>query len=79
MILRESSARYSATRIISEARCEILVSEPNIIPHKTFNIINYDEAYSKADIITWLVKYKEFHNIQVDKLKNEFDFCGVRK
>ncbi len=33
--LRESPAKYITSRIISEARAEVLVVEPNVLVHKT--------------------------------------------
>ena len=77
--LRESPAKYITTRIIAEARADVLVVEPNIKSHKTFSMINYQEAYQKADIVVWLVRHKEFMGIQMDTCKIELDFCGVRK
>ncbi|GHT33610.1 UDP-N-acetyl-D-mannosamine dehydrogenase [Bacteroidia bacterium] len=77
--LRESPAKYITSRIISEARGEVLVVEPNVETHKTFNLINYKEAYDKADIVVWLVRHKEFLNIPINNNKIELDFCGVRK
>jgi UDP-N-acetyl-D-mannosaminuronic acid dehydrogenase len=77
--LRESPAKYITSRIISEARAEVLVVEPNVAAHKTFNLMNYQEAYRKADIIVWLVRHKEFVNMPFDENKTELDFCGVRK
>ena len=77
--LRESPAKYITSRIISEARADILVVEPNINSHKSFNLTNYDEAYKKADIVVWLVSHKEFLSMPVDENKIELDFCGVRK
>jgi UDP-N-acetyl-D-mannosaminuronic acid dehydrogenase len=77
--LRESPANYITSRIISETRAGVLVVEPNVEQHKTFNLINYQEAYKKADIIVWLVKHKEFVSMPCDETKIELDFCGVRK
>ena len=77
--LRESPAKYITSRIISEARADVLIVEPNIETHKSFNLMNYKEAYNKADIIVWLVKHKEFNTMEVNKNKIELDFCGVRK
>jgi len=77
--LRESPAKYITSRIISEARAEILVVEPNVSSHKSFNLTNFTEAYEKADIIVWLVNHKEFSSMSIDKNKKELDFCGVRK
>lgn len=77
--LRESPAKYIASRIISEARADVLVVEPNISNHKSFNICNYQDAFEKADIIIWLVRHKEFLAMPADSSKIELDFCGVRK
>jgi UDP-N-acetyl-D-mannosaminuronic acid dehydrogenase len=77
--LRESPAKYITSRIISEARAEVLVVEPNVINHKSFNLMNYKDAFEKADIVVWLVKHKEFLNMPVETGKIELDFCGVRK
>jgi UDP-N-acetyl-D-mannosaminuronic acid dehydrogenase len=77
--LRESPAKYITSRIISELSADILVVEPNIENHKSFNVVPYQEAFDKADIIVWLVRHKEFINMPVDSNKIELDFCGVRK
>jgi UDP-N-acetyl-D-mannosaminuronic acid dehydrogenase len=77
--LRESPAIYITSRIISEARAEVLVTEPNVQIHKTFNLVNYREAYDKANIIVWLVRHKEFLSMPLSDSKTELDFCGVRK
>ncbi|BEG97905.1 UDP-N-acetyl-D-mannosamine dehydrogenase [Bacteroides sedimenti] len=77
--LRESPAIYIVSRIISEARAEVLVVEPNISDHRTFNLMDYKEAYEKADIVVWLVRHREFVEMPVDTGKIELDFCGVRK
>jgi UDP-N-acetyl-D-mannosaminuronic acid dehydrogenase len=77
--LRESPAKYITSRIIAEAQVEVLVVEPNIKTHKTFNLVPYQEAYQKADIILWLVRHQVFLAVPRDKTKIELDFCGVRK
>ncbi|MBK5719443.1 UDP-N-acetyl-D-mannosamine dehydrogenase [Dysgonomonas sp. Marseille-P4677] len=77
--LRESPAKYITSRIISEARAEVLVVEPNVDKHKTFSLISYGEAYKQADIIVWLVRHKEFLSLSKKQVKNEFDFCGIYK
>jgi UDP-N-acetyl-D-mannosaminuronic acid dehydrogenase len=77
--LRESPAKYIASRIISESQADVLVVEPNIKTHKTFNLVQYQEAYKSADIIVWLVRHKEFITMPADAAKIELDFCGVRK
>ena len=77
--LRESPAKYITSRIISESNAEVLVVEPNIETHKSFNLVNYKEAYDKADIVVWLVQHKPFLSMIKQESKIELDFCGVRK
>lgn len=77
--LRESPAKYIASRVISEARAEVLVVEPNVESHRSFNLTHYRDGYSQADIVVWLVKHKEFIGIDQEMEKIELDFCGVRK
>jgi len=77
--LRESPAKYIALRVIAEAHAEVLVVEPNVKSHRSFNLIDYKEAYNKADIVVWLVRHKPFLNIKKQDNKIELDFCGVRK
>ncbi|MDR2361779.1 MAG: UDP-N-acetyl-D-mannosamine dehydrogenase [Prevotellaceae bacterium] len=78
--LRESPAKYITSRILSEARAEVLVVEPNITTHKTFSLVNYSDAYQQADIIVWLVRHKEFLTLsQKASKKIELDFCGIKR
>lgn len=77
--LRESPAKYIVSRVISEARAEVLVVEPNIVSHKSFNLTDYRVAYRKADIVVWLVRHKVFITIPLLSEKIELDFCGNRK
>lgn len=75
--LRESPSKYITSRIISESRADVLVVEPNISSHKSFNITDYREAYEKADIIAFLVGHKEFKTLTKNPDKVILDFCGV--
>lgn len=77
--LRESPAKYITSRIISEARADTLVIEPNIITHNSFNLTNYIDAYEKADIIVYLVAHDEFKTLPKNNDKIILDFCGVTK
>jgi len=77
--LRESPAEYITSRIIEEAKANVLVVEPNVESYKNGGLTNYIEAYDKADIVAWLVRHKQFLNIQKQKDKIELDFCGIRK
>ena len=77
--LRESPAKYIVSRLLAEAHAEILVVEPNVQTHQSFNLADYKEAYDKADIVVWLVRHKHFLTIHKQDNKIELDFCGVRK
>lgn len=77
--LRESPAKYIASRIVSESRADVLIVEPNINTHLSFHVTDYKEAYQKADIIVWLVRHTPFVELPRDDDKLELDFCGVRK
>ncbi|WP_010663473.1 UDP-N-acetyl-D-mannosamine dehydrogenase [Marinilabilia salmonicolor] len=77
--LRESPAKYISSKVVAEARGEVLIVEPNIKDHPSFTLTQYMQAYEKADIIAWLVNHKEFPIINKDEQKIELDFCGVRK
>ncbi|RCW27037.1 UDP-N-acetyl-D-mannosamine dehydrogenase [Marinilabilia salmonicolor] len=77
--LRESPAKYITSKVVAEARGEVLIVEPNIHSHPSFTLTQYLQAYEKADIIAWLVNHKEFPIINKDEKKIELDFCGVRK
>jgi UDP-N-acetyl-D-mannosaminuronic acid dehydrogenase len=76
--LRESPAKYITSRIIAESRAGVLVVEPNVETHKSFNLVHYNKAYEKADIVVWLVRHKPFVTISKNECKIELDFCGVR-
>lgn len=77
--LRESPAKYIASRIVSESRTDVLIVEPNISSHPSFHLTDYKEAYKQADIIVWLVRHAPFIELPRDEKKIEIDFCGVRK
>lgn len=77
--LRESPAKYIASRIVSESRADVLIVEPNISSHPSFHLTDYKEAYRRADIVVWLVRHTPFLSIARDEAKQELDFCGVRK
>ena len=77
--LRESPAKYIVSRIITESRADVLIVEPNIASHPSFNLTDCNEAYAKADIIVWLVRHTPFLSIAKDANKIELDFCGIRK
>lgn len=77
--LRESPAKYITSRIVSETKAKVLVVEPNVAKHHTFNLQDYKDAYNNADIIVWLVRHNEFVEMPKDINKIELDFCGIYK
>jgi UDP-N-acetyl-D-mannosaminuronic acid dehydrogenase len=77
--LRGSPAAYIAGRLVSESPAEALVVEPNIETHPEFALTHHEEAYTKADIVVWLVRHKAFLQMPMDLYKTEIDFCGVRR
>ena len=77
--LRESPALYAAKVLSKFDKADYFVSEPNIATHNDFNIIDSREAYNQADIVVFLVTHKEYKTIDVNDIKIELDFCGVRK
>ena len=76
--LRESPSFYITSRVISESDAQVLIVEPNIKNHKTFNLLDCKEAYQNADIVVWLVAHKQFYDVPKDNEKIELDFCGIR-
>lgn len=77
--LRESPAKYIAMRVFQmDLGGEILFIEPNIDNHSNLKLTDYKDAYSKADIIAFLVAHKEFKTLDIVKEKKVIlDFCGV--
>lgn len=73
--LRESPALNITKKLFDEG-LNILAVEPNIKKHEKFNLTNYEDAIEKADIFVFLVKHKEFKNIELSE-KVILDFCGV--
>jgi UDP-N-acetyl-D-mannosaminuronic acid dehydrogenase len=78
--LRESPAFYITLRLISDG-LNVLAVEPNITFIEGLELVNYEEAIERADIIVFLVAHKEFKYCVRKKFgsnENEvLDFCGV--
>ena len=78
--LRESPAKYIAQKVLQNSNNEEhYIVEPNIESHSVYKLTDYNEAFSKADIIVFLVAHKEFveSNIKDDKII--LDFCGISR
>jgi len=71
--LRESPALYITRRLIADG-FEVLAVEPNISAFDEFEIVPYEEAIERADVVVMLVAHDEFKGLQVE---NSLDFCGV--
>ncbi len=76
--LRESPSLYITRKLMADG-LDILAVEPNINSFSEFDIVNYKDAISQADIIAFLVGHKEFTTLDIDKDKLVIDFCGILK
>ncbi len=78
--LRESPAKDITMRVVQDSDAsQILVVEPNVAEHKDFTLVNYKEAYEKADIVVFLVNHKEFSELNYRDDVIVIDFCGTFK
>ena len=76
--LRESPALTIADAVLKKLGADdILVAEPNILSHNKFTLVPYEEAYANADIVAFLVRHREFLNMDISGNKRILDFCGV--
>jgi UDP-N-acetyl-D-mannosaminuronic acid dehydrogenase len=73
--LRESPALNVAKALINEG-LNILAVEPNIDSFKDVELIPIEEVSAKADIVVFLVKHRQFKNINLNN-KVTLDFCGL--
>lgn len=71
--LRESPALYITRRLMVDG-FDVLAVEPNIESHDEFEIVDYEDAIERADIVTFLVGHKEFKDLEI---MTNLDFCGV--
>lgn len=77
--LRESPAVEVATVLQSQGY-DLIVVEPNIKEHSTFELTSLKQALDSADIVAILVKHKQFLKIaktSVLTAAHVLDFCGV--
>lgn len=76
--LRESPAIDIVGEIMKLSNnTEIMISEPNLIQHQIFNLIDYNESFRAADIVVFLVAHTPFKNLPKVTDKVILDFCGV--
>ena len=75
--LRESPALHVAQQLETDG-FQVLVVEPNLKSHDTFNLTSLAEAKATADIMVFLVAHKEFKGLNGEIQMQVLDFCGVR-
>lgn len=77
--LRESPAKYIAQKVMQSEQDGLMIVEPNIKEHGVFRLTEYQEAYSKADVVVFLVAHSQFKTLKRDNNKILLDFAGVFK
>lgn len=78
--LREAPAKYITTKVMQSCNnADILIVEPNVEEHNVFKLADYKEAYTKADIVVFLVAHTVFKSLAYDDKKIILDFCGIYK
>ena len=78
--LRESPAKYITQKVLqNDSNGEYFIVEPNIKEHNVFKLTNYEEAFSKADIIVYLVAHNEFKTLPKTSDKKILDLAGINK
>ena len=75
--LRESPAVLVAETLLHENIFDIILVEPNLDQHPKFDLVDYNLALDRSDIIVYLVAHKEFQGLVTNSL--ELDFCGIKK
>jgi len=74
--LRESPALKVAESLIAENKYNLLLVEPNLDASEEYDLTDYNDLKSRADIIVYLVAHKQFKGFKADAI--ELDFCGVK-
>ena len=77
--LRESPAKYIASKVMEGEDADYMIVEPNVSEHKVFKLTDYEQAYQKADIVAFLVAHDQFRSLPYDEGKVILDFCGIFK
>jgi len=79
--LRESPSLEIVDKLTKLDIGNILVCEPNIKQHPTFELTSLEHAISQADIIVVLVDHKEFNSLSAAKLSEKIviDTRGIVK
>jgi UDP-N-acetyl-D-mannosaminuronic acid dehydrogenase len=77
--LRESPAKYIVQKVMQSEQNNFLIVEPNLQEHSVFKLCGFQEAYERADIVTFLVAHDEFKTLIYRDDKVILDFAGVFK
>ena len=78
--LREAPAKYITSKVMQSCNnADVIVVEPNVQEHNVFKLTDYKEAYSKADIVVFLVNHREFAGLNYRDDVEVLDFCGTFK
>lgn len=78
--LRESPAMEIAQEVMRESHgANVLIVEPNIKTHKTFQLTDAEQAYDEADIVVFLTAHTPFQSLEYRTDKVILDFCGVKR
>jgi UDP-N-acetyl-D-mannosaminuronic acid dehydrogenase len=71
--LRESPALYITQKLINDG-FNVLAVEPNIKNYSEFEIVEYQDAIKRSDIISLLVAHREFLDLNIE---TQLNFCGI--
>ena len=77
--LRESPALSIARRLSGQDGLTVLCCEPNCTKVPDLTLVSIEEALSRADILVWLVRHKEFLALTVPARVYVMDTCGVTR
>ena len=77
--LRESPAKYIASKVMEGEDADYMIVEPNVHNHPVYKLSDYAEAYSSADIVALLVAHNEFKQLTYRTDAVILDFCGIFK
>ena len=78
--LRESPSGTIVKNLVQMCGdANLLIVEPNINEHKTYELTDYKVAYEKADIVVMLTAHNQFKTLPWDESKIILDFCGIYK
>ncbi len=75
--LRESPALDIAHRLMMTGGLEVLCCEPNCKTIPGMKLVSAEDALTRADIVVWLVRHKDFLRCTVPPHALVIDTCGI--